>query len=116
MITVAETGVFQRKAASLLTPEEKAALIAYLAEHPQTGVLIPGTGGLRKLRWGRGVKGKRGGLRIVYYYHNATMPLYLLTVFGKNERVDLSAEERKRLAAMVEQLIAQWRKHYDQSI
>jgi len=53
MITVAETAPFQRKISSLLTEEERADLIAYLAEHPNAGVLLQGTGGIRKLRWGR---------------------------------------------------------------
>jgi hypothetical protein len=49
-------------------------------------VLIPGTGGIRKLRWAREVMGKSGGVRVIYYFHGERMPLYLLSVFGKNQK------------------------------
>ena len=57
--------------------------IADLAEHPNSGVLMEGTGGIRKLRWARQGGGKSGGIRIIYYFHNDSMPLYLLAAFGK---------------------------------
>ena len=84
MITVAETAPFQRKISSLLSSDDRADLIAYLAEYPGSGVLIQGTGGIRKLRWARQGGGKSGGIRIIYYFHSELMPLYLLAAFGKN--------------------------------
>ncbi len=78
MITVAETESFQRKINRLLSKEEKDDLISYLSEYPSSGDLIQGTGGIRKLRWSRGSKGKSGGVRIIYYFHSEMMPLYLL--------------------------------------
>ncbi len=70
MITVAETESFQKKIIKLLSSEELHDLIAYLSEHPSAGDLIQGTGGIRKLRWARGTKGKSGGVRVIYYFHS----------------------------------------------
>jgi len=91
-ITVAETLTFQRKAARLLSEFERSELIAYLSVQPTAGLLIKGTGGIRKLRWARGGRGKSGGVRVVYYFHSNEMPLYLLSLFGKNEKANLSME------------------------
>ena len=116
MITIAETGPFQRKIASLLSGEERADLVAYLAEHPSAGVLIQGTGGTRKLRWASRGGGKSGGIRVIYYYHSEMMPLYLLAVFGKNEKANISTEEKQQLAKAVNELVAFWRHRNGQGI
>jgi hypothetical protein len=107
-ITVAETQPFQRKVVQLLSDAEKTELIAYLSAHPSAGILIKGTGGIRKLRWARGGRGKSGGVRIIYYFHSHQMPLYLLALFGKNERVNISMEEKNTLARLVRQLVDFW--------
>jgi hypothetical protein len=60
------------------------------------------------LRWGRGGKGKSGGVRLIYYYHSELMPLYLITLFAKNERANLSKAERNDLAKLVDVLVAVW--------
>jgi hypothetical protein len=70
------------------------ALGDYLAYYPTAGDLIPGTGGVRKLRWGLEGRGKRGGARVIYFHHDAGMPLFALTAFAKNERADLSQQDR----------------------
>lgn len=101
LITVAEVPEFVRRAAKLLAAEELATLVEYLAANPKAGDLIRGTGGVRKLRWARGGRGKSGGVRAIYYFHSEAMPLYLLTLFAKNEKADLSAAERVELAAVV---------------
>ena len=66
----------------------------YLARHPEAGDVIPGTGGFRKLRWSdpRRGQGKRGGLRVVYYYFDQDQQIWFLTMYGKNEASDLSAQ------------------------
>jgi hypothetical protein len=92
----------------LLSEIEKAELIAYLSMHPGAGVLIKGTGGIRKLRWARSGRGKSGGVRVVYYFHSQEMPLYLLTLFGKNEKADLSMEEKNYLSGLVKELVQYW--------
>ncbi|HFE48286.1 MAG TPA: addiction module toxin RelE [Chromatiaceae bacterium] len=91
-------------------------LVAYLAEHPGAGVMVQGTGGIRKLRWARHGKGKRGGIRVIYYFHSGMMPLYLLAAFGKNEKANLSAEEKQSLAKAVTELVAYWRRRNEQGI
>jgi len=82
--------------------------LSYLAAHPKTGDLIEGTDGVRKLRWGRGGRGKSGGVRIIYYYHSELMLLYLLTLFAKNEQDNLSKAERNELAKLVDLLVEAW--------
>lgn len=62
-----------------MTDEERSLLVDYLAYNPAAGDLIPGAGGVRKLRWGLEGRGKRGGARVVYFYHSEAMPLFALT-------------------------------------
>ena len=83
MQTIVELPEFQRRSTALLTDTEKHAIINYLAAHPQAGVVMKGTGGIRKFRWASGNKGKSGGVRVIYYFHNESIPLFLLSVFGK---------------------------------
>lgn len=109
MITIAETEPFQRKINSLLSNEEKSELITYLAEYPHAGDLMQGTGGIRKLRWAKNSRGKSAGVRIIYYFHSEIMPLYLLAAFGKNEKANISAQEKQLLAKIVTELISYWR-------
>jgi hypothetical protein len=106
MQTVVELPQFTSRARPLLAEREISSLISYLAVNPSAGDLIEGTGGVRKLRWAREGMGKRGGVRVIYYFHSERIPLYLLTLFAKNERSDLTMSERSALAALVEQLIA----------
>jgi mRNA-degrading endonuclease RelE of RelBE toxin-antitoxin system len=104
MVTVAETREFTRRIDGLMSQPEKDALLFYLACHPEAGSLIRETGGLRKLRWNAGGKGKRGGARVIYYFHSEKIPLYLLTVYGKSEKSDLSAEQRRELSKLSDML------------
>lgn len=97
-ITVVETKAFTTSAKGRMKPKEVDALIQLLAAEPECGDLIQGTGGLRKVRFGVGGKGKSGGVRIVYYYCNDTLPVFLLTVFAKNEKDNLSNSDRNALA------------------
>lgn len=114
LTTITELPEFIRRAAHLLSETERKAVIDYLAEHPRAGDLLEGTGGIRKLRWGRGSKGKSGGVRVIYYYHDERIPLYLLTIFGKNERANLSKADRNGLAKLVDLLVlTALEKHHD---
>lgn len=110
MQTLAETPEYIRRAEKLLADDERRDILNCLAAHPKAGDLMEGTGGIRKLRWSRGGRGKSGGVRIIYYFHNEAMPLYLLTLFAKNERANLSKAERNMLADLVELLVATWQK------
>jgi len=116
MITVAETEPFQKKISKLLSFEEKENLISYLSEHPKAGDLIQGTGGIRKLRWVKGAKGKSAGVRVIYFFHSEIMPLYLLAVFGKNEKANITAREKNHLSKAVKELVSFWRQKNEQSI
>lgn len=108
LLTVAETPEYIRLAEKLLTEDERRDVLTYLAAHPKAGDLMEGTGGVRKLRWGRGGRGKSGGVRVIYYVHSDAMPLYLLTLFAKNERANLSKAERNELADLVDMLVGIW--------
>ena len=116
MITVAETKAFQRKIEALLSNQEKEDLIYYLSEHPNAGVLIQGTGGIRKLRWAQAGRGKSGSIRVIYYFHSKNMPLCLLAAFGKNEKANLSQQERNLLAKGIKELVASWRRSHGKGI
>ena len=108
MLTIAELPEYIRRAEALLGASERQAVINHLAAHPRAGELMQGTGGIRKLRWGRGGKGKSGGVRVVYYLHSEAMPLYLLTLFAKNEQANLSKAERNALSELVDILVGIW--------
>ena len=75
MQTVAKMPEFSRNVNRLLREDEIQNLISYLEEHPSSGVLIAGTGGVRKLRWAREGTGKSGGVRVIYYFHSERLPL-----------------------------------------
>lgn len=105
-ISVVETPEFLSATRKLLSDEERMLLVDYLAYHPTAGDLIPGTGGVRKLRWGLEGRGKRGGARVIYFHHDAGMPLFALTAFAKNEQADLSQQDRngfRQLTALLVQ-------------
>ncbi len=72
--------------------------------------------GIRKLRWAKGAKGKSGGVRVIYFFHSEIMPLYLLAVFGKNEKTNITAEEKNSLSKAVKELVVYWRQKNEQSI
>jgi hypothetical protein len=108
MITIAEVPEYIRQAEKFLSESERLDVLSYLAAHPKSGDLIEGTGGLRKLRWGRGGRGKSGGVRVIYYYHSELMPLYLITLFAKNEMNNLSKSDRNNMAKLVDVLVATW--------
>ena len=108
MITIAEVPEYIRQAEKFLSATERQDIVSYLAAHPKSGDLIEGTGGIRKLRWGRGGRGKSDGVRVIFYYHSERMPLYLLTLFAKNEQENLSKAERNELAKFVDVLVEVW--------
>ena len=108
MQTIVELPEYLRQSASLLDEDEKSRIINALARNPTVGVLLSGTGGIRKLRWARPGTGKSGGVRIIYFYHNQSMPLFLLTLFAKGDRSNLSKAERNELAQLAQIL----RSHY----
>ena len=85
-VSVLELAGYRRRAAELLTAEEQDAVIDLVAYEPACGDVIPGTGGLRKVRIGRGDSGKRGGARVIYYFHDSDVPIFLLALYGRTRR------------------------------
>jgi hypothetical protein len=106
MLTVVETSAFARRAEALLTVEEHEDLILFLALHPESGGVVPGTGGVRKVRFAAKGRGKSGGVRAIYYFFDEENPLYALLLYGKNEQADLAPEQKKEAAALVARIKA----------
>lgn len=109
-VSVVETPEFLAATRRMMTDEERGLLVDYLAYNPTAGELIPGTGGVRKLRWGLEGRGKRGGARVVYFYHNEAMPLFALTAYAKNERADLSQADRNDFRRLTTLLVEAYAK------
>jgi mRNA-degrading endonuclease RelE of RelBE toxin-antitoxin system len=98
-----ETPVFSRRLQGLLSDDDYRALQLALVFRPEQGVLIPGTGGLRKLRWSLRGKGKRGGLRVIYYWKSAEEVIYLLFLYSKNQQGDLTPDQLRWLTRTLEE-------------
>lgn len=109
-ITVVELPEFRRRIEHLLSESEQEKLVTYLSQQPKAGVLLQGTGGVRKLRWARSGTGKSGGIRVIYFFYNENIPLFLLTVFAKNEKENLSKAERNELAVLTRLLVETYQK------
>lgn len=105
-MTVVETGEFLKHAKALMSDEDRAELVAFAGANPQEGEIIPETGGVRKLRWALQGTGKRGGARVIYYYHSERLPLFLLTAYEKNRKANLSKAERNAMKRMIPALVA----------
>jgi hypothetical protein len=110
LVTVVETPEFLARIDKLMTEGERELLIAHLAANPTAGGLIPGTGGVRKLRWGLAGRGKRGGARVICFYQKADFPLFALTIFAKNERADLTQRGRNDLRGLTKLLVDTYRR------
>ena len=93
-----ETSKFTELVKSHLNDEEYAALQWLLLERPDVGAIVPGSGGVRKLRWGLRGKGKRGGIRVIYYWKTADDEIWLLTLYAKNVRENIPAHVLKQIA------------------
>ncbi|HEX2092280.1 MAG TPA: type II toxin-antitoxin system RelE/ParE family toxin [Longimicrobiaceae bacterium] len=101
-----ESRAFSRRRAEHLDEEDFRALQSALVRNPHAGDQIPGTGGLRKLRWAGVGRGKRGGVRIIYYPLLSRNMIFLLLLYAKNEQENLTPEQKRILQALVEAEIA----------
>jgi hypothetical protein len=99
-IAIIELPAFLSMAEAIWTDTERAELIDYVARNPESGDLIPGTGGVRKLRWGRANIGKRGGARVIYFYYRTDVPIYMLLAYAKAVRADLTPNQRHQIAKL----------------
>lgn len=96
-----ETPIFTKEVRDLLDDDEYRALQLALIFRPEQGAIIPGSGGLRKLRWGGKGRGKQGGLRIIYFQAKEEDALYMLYVYPKNEQEDLTPNQLRVLGRLV---------------
>jgi hypothetical protein len=108
-ITVKELSPFEKWADGAMTDHDRQSLAVFLAYNPLAGDVIPGTGGIRKVRWARPGRGKRGGFRIIYYYHDEHLPIYLITGYAKGIKDDLSPREKQAYRTLVQVIQAEAR-------
>ena len=104
-ITVAELESFIKSSNKIMKEDEIKEFIDHISLNPKTGDVIPDTGGIRKVRWKIKNKGKRGGARIIYFYYNENVPLFLLYAYAKNEETDLSSTKKKVMKNLVNEII-----------
>jgi len=89
MKTIVESPTFQKQSSGVWTEEERLAFVTWIAQHPLAGDVIPGAEGARKVRWGSGTKGKRGGARVIYFNLVKDDVIYLLAMYMKSERENI---------------------------
>ena len=89
---------------------DRARLVEFVGANPESGDVIPETGGIRKLRWALAGGDKRGGSRVIYFFHNESLPIFLLAIYGKNEKANLSQAERNAMARVVPAIIQSYAK------
>ena len=111
-MTLWETKTFIRQSEELLSPDEDSALKFSLGMDPESGDLIPNTGGARKLRWAIGAQGKRGGVRVVYYFGGDDMPIILFAVYKKGRKDDLREKEKAELKSIIKAIRSQYRREH----
>jgi hypothetical protein len=105
MQTLVPIGTFEGKARKLLGKAGFDDLLEFLARRSKAGRTIEGTGGLRKVRFARPGKGKSGGARVIYYYHNDTKPILLLLIYAKADRDNLTDAQKAQLKKHVNAII-----------
>ncbi len=106
-ITLAEMETYSRDADELFEIEEHERLKEFLAVHPEHGDVIPGTGGIRRLRWPIKYRRNVPRVRMIYYFRDLNMPLYLLALYRQGERIKLTACWKNEMKKLVDELVAQ---------
>ncbi|MEO1147500.1 MAG: type II toxin-antitoxin system RelE/ParE family toxin [Cyanobacteria bacterium J06638_22] len=104
--TVVELPEFQRRAKTIMSDDEREAAIVWIAENPEAGTSLGG--GLRKVRIPRESGGKRGGFRIIYVFGGRHMPIFLVTVFAKNEKANLTTKEQAAAVELSKEIVSMW--------
>jgi hypothetical protein len=102
VLTVVESPIFQRLWPLYWSEEERGVFAAHIAANPEDGVVIRGSGGVRKVRWSRAGTGKSGGVRVVYLVRNEQGEVYLLTLFAKSEKEDIALAVLKEIRRALE--------------
>lgn len=98
-----ETPVFTSQIVDALSDDEYSAFQAFLVAHPDSGAVISGSGGLRKIRWSLPGRGKRGGMRVIYYHLTQEGQIWLLYLYAKNRQSNLSHAQLKLLRELMEE-------------
>jgi len=93
-----ETSLFTRLLPNYLSDDEYRSLQWHLLEHPEAGNIVRGSGGVRKIRWSQEGKGKKGGVRVVYYWKKSAHEIWLLTIYSKGERATIPGHILKKIA------------------
>lgn len=110
MHTVIETEVFQDQVEAVgMSEAELDALILYISENPRAGVAMAGTGGARKLRWAGKGKGKSGGYRVITFFSGEDIPVFLLDIYAKNDKDNLTRAEQNELKQVLQELVDAYR-------
>jgi mRNA-degrading endonuclease RelE of RelBE toxin-antitoxin system len=99
-VSVIELPYFARTVGKIWSEDELAGFTDFIARNPEAGVFITGTGGLRKVRWGAKGKGKRGGARVVYFFFTPNNPVFLVSIYAKSERENITENERSQYLKM----------------
>ena len=102
-MVIIETPIFTRQILATLSGDDYRQLQQTLLEHPDAGKVIPGSGGLRKMRWSAEGRGKRGGVRVIYYWFTAQGSILLLFLYPKNEQYNLTSDQLMQLKKVVEE-------------
>jgi hypothetical protein len=103
MLSEVETALFQKQWPLYWTEDERGAFAAYIAEHPTAGDVVPGSGGIRKVRWGRAGSGKSGGVRVIYFTRATEGEVVLLTLYAKSKTDNLTGAKLKEIRRALEE-------------
>ena len=103
MLTVVETSLFQRQWPLYWTEEQRGEFASFIAAHPAAGDVVPGSGGIRKVRWGRAGSGKSGGVRVIYFTRTAQGEVVLLTLYAKAKTDNLTGATLKEIRRALEE-------------
>lgn len=106
-ITIVELRSFRNDADRIFDDDERESLSDFIAANPHFGDVMVGTGGVRKLRWRAKGSGKRGGARVMYYFRDLNMPVFLIAVYAKGEKMNLTMAEREGMHKLVDLLVAE---------
>ena len=105
MITVAEVPAFYLAADGVFSADEREALTDFLAFNPLAGEVVPETDGVRRIKWPAASQGRRSGARVIYFFRDLNMPVYLLALYKKGERLVLSEKDKREIRRLVGELV-----------
>ncbi len=103
MLTVVETSLFQRQWPNYWDEDERGEFAAYIANHPTAGDVVPESGGIRKVRWGRSGSGKSGGVRVIYFFRPFEGEIVLLTLYAKSNTDNITGKQLKEIRRVLEE-------------